>query len=228
MDFVKFQVQIHPEEPQYIIYDFRGSHTPVFVYEDMRRNKAPDLVGDRLVLDIGANVGMWAFRMAKLYPECHFIAYEPYPVNAKHFEIGLKENGITNVDLVRYAVTPDGRDITLHMDPTNSGSASEMNNASAMFPSQKVRSVSLNNVCEPHASIDAMKVDIEGGEFTLFDGFKHWDKLKKLFIEVHPHVAGVTEQEKEHAIKSLVSMLRDKLGANNVFVDCTEEKYRGI
>jgi FkbM family methyltransferase len=228
MDFVKFQVQIHPEEPQYIIYDFRGSHTPVFVHEDMRRNKAPDLVGDRLVLDIGANVGMWSFRMAKLYPECHFIAVEPYPINQKHFLMGLKENGLTNVDLMECAVTADGRDVTLIMDPTNSGSASELNNASAMFPSQKVHSRTLNEICEHHASIDAMKVDIEGGEFTLFDGFKHWDKLKKLFIEVHPHCAGITEQEKAYAIKSLVGHLRDKIGANNVFVDCTEEKYRGI
>ena len=230
MNFVKFEIQVAPDQPKYYVFDFRGSYTPVFVYQDMQREPKPmDLAGDRLVIDLGANVGLWTFRYAKLYPECHFIAYEPYPVNVRHFKMGLAENKFTNVDLAECAVTHDGRDVTLVMDPTNSGSASAYNNhVSDMFPRQKVHSITLNEAFEHHASVDCLKVDIEGAEFQLFEGFTHWDKLKKVFIEVHPRYAGITDAEKTYSIKVLLQLLRSKIGPSNVFVECTDEKFRGL
>lgn len=229
MNFVRFEVQAKPDEPSFFAFDFRGSYTPLFVHQDMARGPVPDLVGDRLVIDIGANVGMWSMRMALLYPECHFVAYEPYPINVRHLLMGLEVNKIKNIDVVDCAVTHDGRDITLVMEPRNSGSASAFNTLeSEMYPRQKVHSMRLNEVCKYHASIDAMKIDIEGGEFSLFEGFEHWDKLKKVFIDVHPRYAGFNDAEREYVIKRLLNMLRDKIGAQNVFADCTDEKFRGL
>jgi FkbM family methyltransferase len=222
-------MQISPDEPKFFVFDFRGSLTPIFVYQDMQRSKPIDMANDRLAIDLGANVGCWSFRMAKLYPECHFIAYEPHPENINNFKMGLVENDVKNVELMKTAVTHDARDLTLIMDPTNSGSASAYNlHESAMWPRHRVKSITLNDVFERHQCVDLLKVDIEGGEFFLFEGFNHWDKLKKIFIEVHPRYAGFTDIEKTHSIKVLLELLRSKIGAQNVFVECTDEKFRDL
>lgn len=226
MDSIEFYVQVTPDEPSFRVFDFRGSNTPTFVYQDMCRNKAPDLVNSRLVLDIGANVGLWTFRMAALYPECHFIAYEPFPINVKHFEMGLDKNGYKNVTLHALAVTEHGNPITLHMDPTNSGSAGYYNMENVMFPSARVPSVSLNSVFATLPMVDAMKLDIEGMEFHLFNGFEYWDKLKSVYMEIHPHTLAGTDEERKAQVMDLVGLLEGRLGKENVFVDCTDEKFR--
>jgi FkbM family methyltransferase len=229
VNFVRFEVQIQPTEQPYFAFDFRGSYLPLFRHEQMHKEPVPDLVGDRLVIEIGANVGMWTMRMARLYPECHFIAYEPYPVNVRHLMMGLEVNQLKNVSVVDCAVTNDGRDVILVMEPRNSGTASVFNTLeSEMYPRQKVHSLKLNEVCDHHASIDALRVDIEGGEFSLFEGFSHWDKLKKVYINLCPRYAGFTDQEREYAVKRLLKLLRDKIGTENVIVECMEEKFRGL
>lgn len=229
MNFVRFENHIAEGEPKYHTFDFRGSYAPILLYQEMRDKPAHNLANDRLIIDIGANVGMWAIRYALLYPECHFICYEPYSVNARHLRMGIEINGLKNVELVDKAVTHDGRDITVIMNPVNSAGASALNfHESDMFPRERVKAVSLNAVCENHASIDALKVDIEGGEYLLFEGFRHWDKLKKVFIQVNPRYAGITDQEKEFSTKTLLDTLRSKLGHENVFISCAEEKFRGL
>lgn len=226
VETMKFLVQVHNEEPSYFAYDFRGSKTPVFVYQDMQRTKAPDLSGDRLVLDLGANIGLWAFRMAKMYPECHFVCYEPFPENIKHFKMGMDENKLENVELIPCGVTGDGRAITLYMDPTNSGSASMYNWENAMFPQYKAQTVTLQSAIAPYQQVDALKIDIEGCEFDLFKDFNAWERIKKVFLEVHPVFLPGDDDFKLAEINRLITLLRDKLGKQNVFVDCTDEKFR--
>lgn len=221
-------VQVHTEEPSYVVYDYRGSKTPIFVYQDMQRSSVPDLSGCKLAIDIGANVGLWSFRMAKLYPDCQFIAYEPYDINVTHLKMGLDENKLENVEIVPFAVTHDGAQIVLAMDPTNSGSASMYNTESVMFPKQAVQSVKLESVVGAYKQVDYLKVDIEGAEFHLFDGFESWDKLRKVFVEVHPVFLVGTDSEKRFQINQFVGLLKNKLGADNVQVDCTDERFREI
>lgn len=231
-DVITYQIQIHADEPTYTVFDFRGSRTPVYVYQDMQRGKAIDLRGARVCVDLGANVGMWCFRMAKMYPTCKFIAYEPFPENFKHLEMGITENDLHNIKAINTAVTEDGREIELFMDPTNSGSASMYNAENTMFPKAKVRSVSLAHVVSSvrsiYGPIDMLKVDIEGAEFHLFNGFNDWDKIKKIYLEVHPVFLVGTDEEKRASIKHLINLLQSKLGAENVFVDCTDEKFRSF
>ncbi len=228
MTTTRYLIQIKDVEPQYFVFDFPHSRTPAYVYQDMQRGTIPDLTGAKVVIDIGANVGMWSFRMAKTHPDCEFIAYEPLTINQKHLQMGIDANELKNVHIMPYGVSENGYPVELSMDPTNSGSASLYAPRNELYPVELVKTASLNDVVAPHGQVDALKIDIEGMEFHLFNGFKYWDRIKKIYMEVHPNVLIGDDDERRAQIKDLVDLLKSKIGDSNVFVDCTDTNFRSF
>jgi len=75
--------------------------------------------GDTIV-DVGAHVGVVSIYLAKKYPFITVYAIEPDVMNYGCLQRNIELNGVTNVIPINKAISEDGREATLHVDPWDS------------------------------------------------------------------------------------------------------------
>ncbi len=173
------------------VYDGLNSRLVEFLVADYKKeNPFRDLVSrePKSVLDIGANIGMWSFWVAKRFPDARIYAVEPHPMNTIHLQAGLIENKFPNVVVLPCAVSHKAELIRLWYDPTNSGATGVFNQIYQGTVPTLVPALPLNAIFEAISDpvIDYVKIDVEGMEFELFRDFKHWDRIGYLHVELHP------------------------------------------
>lgn len=184
---IEYQVEIQGKTLN--VYDWWGSTTVEMVALEFLDNPFPKLESPKVILDLGANIGLWAIWMALEYPGAALIALEPQKDNAKHLALGARRNKALNIEVCECAVSSDGKDMVMTQDLSNSGSASfrgEHPHIKLPVRKEVVPSLALNSMFKSlDMPVDYVKVDIEGYEYHLFDGFTHWDKIKGMFLEIH-------------------------------------------
>lgn len=138
----------------------------------------------RTIVDCGANIGLSALYFADRYPEATIYAIE---ASATNFNL-LKENtrGIDRIVPLHAAVTEPGlRSVRFSTDSKAWGNSIVTEPSGT---SEEVRAISLQALAERYGidRIDLLKVDIEGGEISLFrdPAFLHWTRFG--VIELHP------------------------------------------
>jgi len=147
----------------------------------------PDLKDPKLIVDVGANIGMFTMRAKKLYPESHVISYEPVSLNFKRLHENIIGNDIEGVELVNKGVAGESRSETIYLHPENTGGHS-------IFPSQvpntsnsiDIELESIRNVLRnANAPIDLLKLDCEGaeGEIIMSLSRSHANKIRRMIIE---------------------------------------------
>lgn len=213
------------------VWDFFGSLTPLFVERDL--NQTPDifsyLTDPKLIIDLGAHVGVWTFALKKKFPECLVKAYEPNPNAAKFLYEACILNEVKHVEIHQRAVS-NSKQIPMHCDPTNTGSNSEflsrLTDRETIYESCVADCIPLSEVVT--SEVDLLKVDIEGGEFQIFQDFEKWDLIKSMYIEIHAGLftKDIKEQvEMTNALKNfLMSKMVDKRIIFKSDVDHVEEK----
>ena len=150
---------------------------------------------DDLFIDIGCNIGLVSMVFAKVFPFIKIYSFDANPIAIKCLELSLTENSINNITAFNLAIgaenkkdlkfvtfdeqqscliqkeySPDDRDKTYSCD---------MINLADFFDKNKIEKVK------------ALKIDIEGGEFSLFDYLFNQrpdilDKIEYLICEIHP------------------------------------------
>lgn len=147
-------------------------------YSDPRRPKR------KLILDLGANVGISAVFFSLKYPGSKIVCVEPASANL--YLLGLNSRHIAGVEILHAAVGPTAGKIKL-FDPGVG------NNGFRTFgpPDQVIEDVDVITVqdlmgrnpdCEPFL----IKIDIEGAEKHLFSSNTNWiDAFKVIVIETH-------------------------------------------
>jgi tRNA/tmRNA/rRNA uracil-C5-methylase (TrmA/RlmC/RlmD family) len=63
----------------------------------------PDVLQNTTLIDIGANVGVTTLCLAQ-FPQARVLSFEPDPDNCARLEANLRQNGASNVTVVRKAV----------------------------------------------------------------------------------------------------------------------------
>lgn len=95
-------VVVDPEEPAFGAHVARHGHWEPHIAAVLARHLAPGAV----FVDVGANVGVMAFRAARLVgPTGKVIAFEPDPANAVLFLQGVAANGFAQVRLFPLALS---------------------------------------------------------------------------------------------------------------------------
>lgn len=121
-------------------------------------------------LDVGANNGYWySMKIAKRLPECHVFAFEPDPRILVHLRNNVAFNKLANAQVVaqalsdfrgvaRLAVEMGGRSHLVAGGPAVAAIAVECNTLDGFVRENDIE------------RIDAIKVDIEGGEYSFVKG----------------------------------------------------------
>ncbi len=133
--------------------------------------------GAKVILDVGANAGIYSLAALAIEPEATVHAFEPTPEIAARLRATVKLNGLEHLYVHEAAVFSKNGQATLKRCrgalETNEG----MNFISedvADPGAELVQTVSIDQFCEDHSiyHVDLLKLDIQGHEHSALEGAK--------------------------------------------------------
>ena len=134
------------------------------------------LDGSDVVLDVGANAGLYSLVAALRAPSARVLAFEPLPVAAEHVRANAELNGVTNIDVIEAAVASEPGHIELfvlgqYMHQVAS-TLPRMAAARQMQTALTVPAVTIDAVVTQRslATVDLIKIDTEGTEYEILCG----------------------------------------------------------
>jgi FkbM family methyltransferase len=146
-----------------------------------------------LILDVGANMGLYSLVASYANPTSSIFAFEPHPGARQQFSTNVRLNGRTNVEIVPYAVTNlSGHqllycpEMPLQSIPITSSLSREFIAAPSQTActSLPVETTTIDQFCDQRGivRIDLVKLDIEGLEPTAIVG------MHKTIERSQPHI----------------------------------------
>lgn len=182
-----FAIREHEEDPSYQHdLDFKViSETWV---ENVYRITDDQFNGDRVFVDIGANIGavtlfVDSFNKTR-YPDykIKIIAVEPEPNNLVLLKNNIELNGSENITIVENAIWYEEKEMSI----SNRGGNSSLINLDDEIQS-KISTITMENLFSLYdiKEVDLMKIDIEGAEFDLIINTppETLSKIKHLVLE---------------------------------------------
>ncbi len=140
-----------------------------------------------LIVDAGANIGASAVHFGCSFPSARIVAIEPEKSN---FELLLSNTKGLSVEYLLAALAANSGLVDL-VDPGLGHWAFRTSSvpAEGRPVSQKVQCVTVNEIYQTHSERCApfiVKIDIEGGEYDVFQGNTEWvEKTPLIIIELH-------------------------------------------
>lgn len=130
---------------------------------------------DKIVVDIGANIGVFALYAVHALKAKHVFAYEPDSGNFACLQRNIKENGLEeSIDAYQLAVTDvPGREVNLTVGsgPYNTIFSDEHPEMKGVYGNaQSVRTTSMAEIVRVAGHIDVLKLDCEGSEYDILFG----------------------------------------------------------
>lgn len=136
----------------------------------------------RVILDVGANTGVYSIVSAKVNPSAAVHAFEPYPVNFRRLQKNLALNGLS--DRVRAAELALGdAEQTIEFTVPTNGQICDVASAHGEFTRRhyqawlsyeniEVRQTRLDSYSADQAlpSVDLIKIDVESHELSVLEG----------------------------------------------------------
>ena len=136
-----------------------------------------------ILLDLGANIGMTSLWLTKKYEFIKVIAVEPDPANAELARDNFRLNSI-NGQVLQAAIGP--------YEGTGRFKADQISNLGRLSgDGSLVQVLSVDAVIERYSipRFALIKIDIEGGEQSLFDGPTDWlGHTDAMIMELHPEI----------------------------------------
>lgn len=172
---------------RFVITDNAESATPAFIYGDLKREESifTSLNNPKVILDVGAHVGIISIYLSKLYPQSKIYAVEPYLPSYENLLKNILDNDCTNIIPVQIALSSDSKDTTMVTDIKNTGSCVAFLGIRPDKPIVKTCTLKqfMDDQCIEF--VDFMKMDIEGSEYEVLPTFNEWERFKDIYIELH-------------------------------------------
>ena len=129
-----------------------------------------------VVLDVGANIGIFTLKVAKKVRRV--ISIEPEPQNFSILSKNIMKNNLSNVTLLNLAVSD--KEEVVHFQGT--GGTAEVSTIGTAVKAEPL-DVILDKLSNPKVTI--LKMDIEGYEGKVLSVFNKYDSIKQIVIETH-------------------------------------------
>lgn len=140
------------------------------------------------ILDVGAHKGFFALYCVALNPTARIFCLEPEKSNLAALKLNKKNNKLKNVEIVPAALSDTTGESSLAVaeDSHNHYLAQGDNTAKN---TQTVHTYKFSDFMSEYKleSISLLKMDIEGGEYAVFNGLTSEDflKIKNIVMEYH-------------------------------------------
>lgn len=173
---------------------------------------------DDLIVDIGANIGLFSLRVARINPHCQIAAFEPFPENFSCLSINRNNFCLENLAVHQYAISSSYRqDLILEtgfrsLDHKLLNQSDEISSSSNYLPVQVIPLEGVFDIVKAQ-EISLLKIDIEGAERDIFESISEsiLKRIHSLVIEYHDNLCPgtltlITEKLKStHYLKTIHS-----------------------
>jgi FkbM family methyltransferase len=164
-------------------------------YRFWTRKKTP------LIIDCGAHIGISIHYFKKKYPQAHIIGFEANPETFKLLEKNVKQNQLSNVELIQAAVSDQDGIIPFYVGQDSEGELMQwgdtgiqnMQNQNGTYTTIMVPSKCLSSYIKQ--PVDLLKLDIEGMEGIVLKDIESKLYLVKQIIMEH-HGSGTNPENK--------------------------------
>lgn len=186
--------------------------------------RLPSNMRPKVIVDLGANIGLTSLWLAARYGAARVIAVEPSTLNAHIARINLETNNI-HADVLEAAVgaedgtvlfdqgpgATNGR-VVDYGDPSKKGSSTPAQTAVEM-----VSMATVLKLLPEDTSVDLLKIDIEGGEENLLSGDVSWlASVKTILAEFHPGLIDYPAVRKVILASGLQCVQKDAIHENTL------------
>lgn len=184
----------------------RGRPISIETLSDLRtfwqifaRRVYPVHASDLVILDVGANIGLFTLYAARQAPSAKIFAIEPFPATFERLQQTVRDHALADqVACLNLAVTASSG-IHLMRDvprPSQQRSVITLRPDLTGFEVQGTTLSELIQKCRLDR-IDLLKMDIEGGEYAalLATPLHVFDTISRIALEYHGHCAPYTKQE---------------------------------
>jgi FkbM family methyltransferase len=163
----------------------------LFIYREIFVDRCYDVRIDRtdpVIVDIGANTGLFALRMKQLFPAAKVVCYEPFPPNFAQLQQTISSNNLAGVSAVPKAVGARKGSALLYIHERNVGGHSFYPAQASSRQSIAVEVMDLDSVlAECPAPVDLLKLDCEGAEFDILMNSSNLSrKVRQVIFEPSP------------------------------------------
>jgi FkbM family methyltransferase len=117
------------------------------------------------VVDIGANIGVFATWAATRAPDVKVLSFEPFAANAEYFKANQAASGLDNIEFHAAAVADSNCKRTLHV--SDSWILHSLTDRDSNEGGVEVDCVSLDNALTDVERCDFLKLDCEGAEYEI-------------------------------------------------------------
>jgi FkbM family methyltransferase len=167
--------------------------TAIFSVQEIFNEEVYTIPGceeSRVIVDLGANVGVYVLYASWKYPAAQIYAVEPDTDNAEQLRKNVASNGLNaRVSVVNAALSATEGEVTLFRNPDSSRGHS----LAHIWDGEhgvKVQSTSLERLFDSCKieTCDLLKMDIEGAEYQVLFGCQpsFLRRIKAIAIEYHP------------------------------------------
>lgn len=137
------------------------------------------------IVDVGAHAGYFSLWTTVQNPKIKIYALEPVGENFDLLKQNLAENNFKNIKVENVALTRETGEINIFL--------SEDSHNHSLLPIsdqvQKTKGVSLMDFIKKNKikNISLLKIDIEGGEYEIFENLNNetFGKIENIFLEYH-------------------------------------------
>jgi FkbM family methyltransferase len=148
----------------------------IFIFHEIFTNECYRIPGEllseaRVIVDLGANIGLTTLFFSQFFPEARYVCVEPNPLNADV----LRRNVVwlaNRVSVIECAIAGHCGEISFIDSDWSWGGHTEPGKTGT----RTVPCSTLGSILKSHhlSSVDLLKVDIEGAEDMVFAGRPDW------------------------------------------------------
>jgi FkbM family methyltransferase len=179
---------------------------------------------DRQIVDVGANVGLFACYAAWKAPQARLLAVEPFPSTVERLRENLVQNHANGrVEVLAAALSSRAREVVMAANPESSQQnfvVGTIGSAEASLSTLRVPAMPLSEaVSAMPGKIDLLKMDIEGGEFDalLNTSAAELRRFQRINVEHHEAPSGckMTKGDLIGHLRSAGFTVRQHAGADD-------------
>ena len=154
---------------------------------------------DRLIVDVGANIGLFTLYAARQAPRAQIVALEPFPATFGRLSATVREHNLeSRVTCLNYAAAGESG-VRVMRDVAVPSQRRSLATPSTDLPGTPVCGKTLEQILDENhlLQVDLLKMDIEGSEYEVLLGApqRTLKQIGRLALEYHGDSAPYSKQQ---------------------------------